>query len=87
MMSIITVVFGRIKKAFIYFIVFRYNHVSCLRYLGVRIGERCLISSSVENIGFQTLLFEIHNDVSITDGVNFLCMTGSAGCSEKILKE
>jgi acetyltransferase-like isoleucine patch superfamily enzyme len=78
MISLISTILLKFKKLFLYVIVFRANHISYLRHLGVRIGNRCMISTSIENFGTEPWLIEIGNDVSITDNVMFLTHDGAS---------
>lgn len=61
-----------------YLLRFRGDHAAYLRFIGVKIGEGCLISASVHNFGTEPWLIEIGDNVSITDGVIFLTHDGSS---------
>ena len=71
-------IWARIQYYFLYIIKFHGDNVAFLRYLGVKIGDRCLISASIHNFGTEPWLVEIGNDVSITDGVILLTHDGSS---------
>jgi len=68
----------RLRYYYLYGARFRGDNVSFLRYLGVKIGSRCFISTAIHNFGTEPWLVEIGNDVSITDGVVFLTHDGSS---------
>lgn len=75
---LIQAAWGFIQHYYLYLLRFRGNNVAFLRSKGVRIGERCLISTSIHNFGSEPWLVEVGNDVSITDDVVFLTHDGSS---------
>jgi acetyltransferase-like isoleucine patch superfamily enzyme len=72
---------------YLYGVRFRGDNVAFLRYLGVKIGARCLISTTIHNFGTEPWLIEIGNDVSITSGVVFLTHDGSSRLFRKEFSE
>lgn len=77
-MSILRTFWERFIFFWNYLLRFRGDHVAYLRFIGVKIGEGCLISASVHNFGTEPWLIEIGDKVSITDGVIFLTHDGSS---------
>ena len=71
-------IWERLRFFFLYIVRFRGDNVAFLRFLGVRIGNHCQISTSIHNFGTEPWLVEVGNDVSITDGVIFLTHDGSS---------
>jgi acetyltransferase-like isoleucine patch superfamily enzyme len=74
--------FGEITARLAYYVEylvrFRGNNIAYLRYLGVRIGKGCSISTSVKNFGTEPWLIEIGDHVTVTDGVVFLTHDGAS---------
>jgi acetyltransferase-like isoleucine patch superfamily enzyme len=76
--TITQVILSILKKYFMYYIFFRGNKVRYLRWLGVKIGEGCVIQSKVEYFGSEPWLIEIGNSVAIANGVHLITHDGSS---------
>ena len=80
-------IWERLRFYYLYILRFRGDNVAFLRHLGVKIGNHCLISTSINNFGTEPWLVEIGDDVSITDDVIFLTHDGSSRLFRKKLPD
>lgn len=61
-----------------YYVGCRADPVKYLRFLGVRIGQRCSIYTAYQNFGTEPWLIEIGNDVTLGQGVLLITHDGTS---------
>lgn len=67
-----------LKYNFEYFVRFRADKIAYLRFLGVRIGNDCMIMTGIANFGSEPWLIELGNRVRIYSYVTLLTHDGTS---------
>jgi acetyltransferase-like isoleucine patch superfamily enzyme len=70
-----------------YYVRCRANKIEYLRFLGVKVGQRCKIYTTPHNFGTEPWLIEIGNDVTIGQGVQLITHDGTSRLFRKRLPE
>ncbi|HDD24236.1 MAG TPA: acyltransferase [Chloroflexi bacterium] len=69
-----------------YYLLCHADRITYLRFLGVRIGERCSIYTDPHNFGTEPWLVELGDDVTVGQGVLFITHDGTSRLFRKHLQ-